>query len=165
MSNFLPPNTTMSYRRNDVVEAMVTTLQEVRSGSGYLMDYRIVTREPMTLDNISKLKPGETFVGVYDTSEEKERIFGATNATLTVIVEFYYMPKMGQSKAEKLNILLAEITKALVTDQTLSNTSFKIEDMANHIDIDGIYDKLINGSVTFHVTYRHGLFDPTKAIG
>ncbi len=72
------------------------------------------------------------------------------------------MTKTNQPKAEILNTLLSELTKALCEDQTTSNTTLKIEDVSNSIDIDGIYDKIINGSITFQVTYRHGLFDPTS---
>jgi hypothetical protein len=77
---------------------------------------------------------------------------GATNATMTVIVEFYYKPKLDDIKSEMLNVLLAEITKVLMLDQTISGTAINIEDISNNVDIDGIYDKIINGSITFHVT-------------
>lgn len=156
----------MAYRRNDVIEAMVDKIRNIEANtpSGYSMSYRFVTRDPIGHENIGKLSPGQAMVGIYDISEEKERNFGSTNSTITVIVEFYYMPKVGQSKSEKLNIILAELTKALMEDQSLNNTALKLEDVANSIDIDGIYDKIVNGSITFQVIYRHGLFDPTKAF-
>lgn len=154
----------MSYRRNEVIDAMVAKLEAVIAGLDYTYTYRFVTRDPIGTENIGKLNLGEVAVGVYDTAEEKDRLFGATNATVTVIVEFYYKPKPSEGKSSSLNIILAEITKALMVDQTLSNTALRLEDVSNNIDIDGIYDKIINGSITFQVMYRHGLFDPTKTL-
>lgn len=154
----------MSYRRNEVINAMVAKLEAVTVGVDYSMAYRFITRDPIGTENIGKLNLGEIAVGVYDTAEEKERLFGATNATVTVIVEFYYKPKSVDGKSSILNIILAEVTKALMVDQTVSNTALRLEDVSNNIDIDGIYDKIINGSITFQVMYRHGLFDPTKNI-
>lgn len=150
------------YKRNAVLNAMVQKLREVEIGISFTMKHRFITRDPMGVENIGKLKPGESGVGIYDIDEEKTRNFGYTDATMTVVVEFYYMPKLGQTKSELLNVLLAEVIKALVTDQSLFNTSIKITDVSNNLDIDGIYDKIINGSITFHVTYRHALFDPTS---
>jgi hypothetical protein len=155
----------VAYRRNEVLEAMVEKIKAVQKGDDYNFSHRFVTRDPMGNENVGKLNYGESCVGIYDVAEEKQRNFGSTNATLTVIVEFYYKPFVnGDSKSEKLNLLLAEITKALMVDQTLDNTSLKLEDVENNLDIDGIYDKIVNGSITFKVIYRHGLFDPTKAI-
>lgn len=152
----------MAYRRNDVVIAMANKINSIEAGGEYAMSYRFVTRNPISYEHVAKLNVGEACVGVYDISEEKVRNFGSTNSTLTVVIEFYYRPRTNDDKSEKLNIILAELTKALMIDQTLNDTSLKLEDVANNIDIDGIYDKIINGSITFHVTYRHGLFDPTK---
>lgn len=154
----------MEYRRNKVVEAMVDKLKAITIGVDYSKQYRNVTRNPIGHENIDKLNFQETLVGVYDIGEEKTRSMNFTNATLTVVIEFYYKPKVGEDKSKALNILLAEITKALMLDQTLNNTSIMVEDTANNIDIDGIYDKIINGSITFQVLYRHGRYDPTKPI-
>lgn len=154
----------MAYRRDDVVEAMVAKLKAVTVGPEYTMQHRFVTRDPIGHENVDKLGFQESLVGVYDINEEKERSMNFTNARLTVVVEFYYKPKVGESKAKALNILLAEITKALMLDQTINNTAIIIEDVSNNIDIDGIYDKIINGSITFQVLYRHGRYDPTKEL-
>lgn len=153
----------MGFARINVMQAMRDKISALQTGvDDYLFGYRFVTSDPLGAETIGKLTTGQAGVGVYDTHEEKHRVMGFTNATLTVVVEFYYMPKVGQSKSDKLNQILAELTKALTADQSLSGTSLKIEDVANSIDIDGIYDRIVNGSITFHVTYRHGLFDPTS---
>lgn len=152
------------YRRNAVVEAMVNKLKNVTVGSDYTKAYREVTRNPIGHENVDKINFQETLVGVYDINEEKTRSMSYTNASLTVVVEFYYKPKIGEDKSKALNILLAEITKALMVDQTLNSNSIMVEDTSNNIDIDGIYDKIINGSITFQVLYRHGRYDPTKPL-
>lgn len=154
----------MAYRRNEVVDAMVTAIETIAVGSEYSIAYRKVTRDPIANEHVDKLTGGEVMAGVYDIGEEKERNFGSTTANLTVVVEFYYKSKIGEGKSSRLNIILAELTKALTADQSLDGTSLMITDVSNNIDIDGIYDKIINGSITFHVKYRHGNFDPTKAI-
>jgi hypothetical protein len=154
----------MSYRRNDVLEAIVTKVTDIKLGDtvDFTFPYRFVTRDPIGHENIGKMVPGQAAVGVYDTAEEKFRNFGSTNAILTVVLEFYYMPKTGQGKSEKLNMILAELTKAICADQSLNGTALTVQDVSNNLDIDGIYDKIVNGSITFQVTYRHGLFDPTS---
>jgi hypothetical protein len=152
----------MAYARVNVMQAIRDKVSAITPGVDYAFGYRFVTSDPLGAENIGKLSVGQAGVGVYDTHEEKRRLMGFTNATLTVVVEFYYLPKVGQAKADMLNQILAELTKALTADQTLNGTALMIEDVSNSIDIDGIYDRIINGSITFHVTYRHGLFDPTS---
>jgi hypothetical protein len=153
----------LTYRRDNVVEAIVDKIEAITVDGDYTFSYRFVTRDPMGIENIGKLRTGEACVGVYDINEEKIRNLGATTSTLTVILEFYYFPKIGETKAAVLNRILAELIRAITLDHTLNNTALTIEDVANNIDIDGIYDKIINGSITFHVKYRHGIYDPTKA--
>ena len=153
----------LTYRRDLVVEAICNKVKAIVVDSDYTLQYRFVTRDPMGIENVGKLKPGEAGVGVYDINEDKQRQFGLTTSTLTVVIEFYYSHKIGEVRSQKLNKILAELTRAITMDQTLNNTAIQVEDVSNNIDIDGIYDKIINGSITFHVKYRHGIFDPTKA--
>lgn len=153
------------YRRNEIANYIVDRIKSIETDiDGYTQSYRFVSRDPVDLPTVQKLQPGEALVGVYDTGEEKQREFNATRSTLTIVVEFYYRPKMGQTKAEVLNNLLAEITKRVMVDYQQGGLALNTEESGNDLDIDGIYDKIINGSITFEVTYRHGTFDPTKAL-
>lgn len=155
------------YRRNELVDYIVNRIKTIPLGDiddVYTHQYRDVIRDPIDLAQIQKLQVGEAMVGVYDTSEEKKREFGSTRATLTIVVEFYYRPKVNQSKAEYLNRILAELTKRVMTDYSQGSLALNTEEVGNDIDIDGIYDRIVNGSITFEVTYRHGTFDPTKAL-
>lgn len=151
-------------RRNELVNKIVDVVKSLKVEDGYKYEYRFVTRDPMDVSTANKLNFGEACVGVYDVEEEKERGFGYTNSTLTVVVEFYYKPKVGDVKAEKLNIILADLIKGILSDYTLGNLAINSQDVANSVDIDGIYDKIVNGSITFNIQYRHGTFDPTKSI-
>lgn len=151
-------------RRNELTDHIVNTIKEVTEGTEFTQEYRFVTRDPIDIGLCNKLAFGECAVGVYDTDEQKERGFGYTNSTLTVVVEFYYRPKVGQTKAAELNRILAELIKAVLSDYTQGGLALNSQDVSNDIDIDGIYDKIINGSITFEVMYRHGTFDPTKAL-
>lgn len=152
-------------RRNELANYIVNRIETiVKDVDDYTQAYRFVTRDPVDIATVSKLSPGEAMVGVYDIGEEKQREFGSTRSVLTVIVEFYYKPKVGQMKAGELNRLLAELTKRVMTDYQQGGLALNTEEAGNELDIDGIYDKIINGSITFEVTYRHGTFDPTKAL-
>lgn len=151
-------------RRNELANKIVEVVQGLKLADGYKQEYRFVTRDPIDVSITSKLAHGEACVGVYDVEEDKVRGFGYTTSTLTVILEFYYKPKIGEVKAEKLNIILADLIKGILSDYTLDNLAINSEDVANSVDIDGIYDKIVNGSITFNVQYRHGTFDPTKSI-
>lgn len=153
-------------RRNDIAEYIKDSIASIVTGApdNYTQTYREVTRDPIDNSIVAKLQPGEACVGVYDTEEEKTRNFNSTNSKLTVVVEFYYKPKIGQTKAEELNRILAELTKRVAVDYSQGGLALNTEEVGNDLDIDGIYDKIINGSITFEVTYRHGLFDPTKDL-
>lgn len=153
------------YRRNEIADNIVTNLETIEAGvDDYTISFRFVTRDPVDISLCNKLAPGEILAGVYDTDEEKSREFGSTRSHLKVVVEFYYRPKVGQSKASELNRILAETTKRVMLDYQQNGLALNTEEVSNDLDIDGIYDKIINGSITFEVTYRHGTFDPTKAL-
>lgn len=155
------------YRRNELVDYIINRIQTIPLDDPldvYTQDYRFVTRDPIDVGIAQKLQAGEAAVGVYDTAEEKQREFGSTRASLTIVVEFYYRPKTGQSKATYLNIILAELTKRVMTDYSQGSLALNTEEVGNDLDIDGIYDRIVNGSITFEVTYRHGTFDPTRAL-
>lgn len=153
------------YRRDEIANYIVERINTIEKDiDSYTQSYREVTRDPIDVSLCGKLNPGEAVVGVYDTTEEKTREFGSTRSNLTVIVEFYYRPKIGATKASELNRLLAELTRRVMTDYSQGGLALNTIELANDLDIDGIYDKIINGSITFEVTYRHGTFDPTKAL-
>jgi len=152
-------------RRNELANYIVESINTIEADvDDYTQGYRFVIRDPVDNLVIQKLAPGEAMAGVYDTGEEKNREFGSTRSKLTIVVEFYYRPKIGASKADELNRLLAELTKRVMIDYTQGGLALNTEEVGNDLDIDGIYDKIINGSITFEVTYRHGTFDPTKAL-
>lgn len=152
-------------RRDEIVNYIVDKVKATEKDvDGYTQSYRQVTRDPIDIELCQKLAPGEASVGVYDISEDKVRGFGFTNSTLTIVVEFYFRPKVGQTKASELNRILAELTKRVMSDYTQGGLALNTEEASNDLDIDGIYDKIINGSITFEVMYRHGTFDPTKAL-
>lgn len=153
------------YRRSEICNHIVENIKSVEKDvDSYTQSYRSVFRDPIDVTACTKLAVGEALVGVYDTAEEKSREMGSTRSRLTVVVEFYYKPKVGQSKAEELNRILAELTRRVMVDYQQGGLALNTEELANDLDIDGIYDKIINGSITFEITYRHGLFDPTKAL-
>jgi hypothetical protein len=152
-------------RRNDLCNYLVNKVQALEAdGTIYTQAYRKVTRDPIDGTINVWLQPGECTVGVYDIGEEKEREFGSTRVHLTVIIEFYYKPKLGQVNSEELNRILVELTKLIMTDYQQGGIAINTEEHSNQLDIDGIYDKIVNGSITFDITYRHGLFDPTKDL-
>jgi hypothetical protein len=151
--------------RNQIVDYLVEKIQNITVDcSTYTQDYRVVTRDPISDEHFRSFMPGEALVGVYDTAEEKTRYMSLTHCHLTIVLEFYYRPKIGQNASEELNRIMSELQYNVIHDYVQGGHAINTEEEGNQIDIDGIYDKIINGSITFRVTYRHALFDPTVKI-
>lgn len=144
---------------------MVNNIKAIVAGvDGYTQSYRYVLRDAIDCDVQHKLEYGEAAVGVYEISEDKKRLFNLTECTLHIVIEFYYKPKIGQSHSAELNRILAELQKAMLEDYGQGGHALNTEETGNQIDIDGIYAKIINGSINFDVMYRHAMFDPTQQI-
>lgn len=148
--------------RNTLVEYIVAKIQAM-DDSTYTQSYRIVTRDPISQEHLTKLQAGEAVVGVYEGDEDKEYLFSHTNVKLEIIIEFYYKPKLSEVKATELNRILADLIKVMRVDYSQGGNAVRTDEISNNIDIDGIYDKIVNGSIKFEVLYRHGVYDPLKS--
>lgn len=152
----------MASRRNRVVDNLIATL---KAANGNKYEYRVVTRDPICEATVTKARPGEVLLGVYEINESKDYSFGYTTAMLEVIIEFYYKVKAEDNQEKQvtyvLNEILAQIIKDVMTDRQRGGEALNTEEVSNSLDIDGIYDKLVNGSATFTITYRHRISDPT----
>jgi hypothetical protein len=71
---------------------------------------------------------------------------------------------MGETKATALNRCLSNLQKLFLSDLSQGGYAINTQEVSNEIDIDGIYDKIVNGSIRLTVTYRHGFYDPNKQI-
>jgi hypothetical protein len=157
----------MQSPREAIIEYLVSTYTAIQSGvNNYTQSYRFVTRDPITQDQVERLGTNEAMVGVYELAESKTRLFNLSECKLTIMIEFYYRPNefTSTSAASNLDRLMTELEKATLTDYTLGSKAINTEPMSNQIDIDGIYDKIVNGSITFEVTYRTAMFDPTIPV-
>jgi hypothetical protein len=149
----------MSTLRNTLVDYIVDKISAMNTPD-YTQGYRDVTRDPISQEHITKLAPGEACVGVYDIDEEKHISFSNSTCQLQLVLEFYYKPKVGQSKSRELNRLMGDLEACMRIDYGQGGNAINTIVLSNSIDIDGIYDKIINGSIKFEVTYRHGVYDP-----
>lgn len=150
-------------KRDALVEYIVAKIAAMDTVE-YSQGYRVVTRDPISHDHGTKLQPGEAMVGVYDVGEEKTVLSSVTNCQLEVIIEFYYKPKLGSVKASDLNRLMGDLIYCMRRDYTQGGHAINTTELSNSIDIDGIFDKIINGSIKFEVQYRHGVFNPYTDI-
>ena len=150
--------------RDNLVNSMVARVQSIEVGVDYDQAFRIVTRDPIANEHLANLKPGEAVAGVYEVGEEKTRLFNQTECNLHIVLEFYYKTKMGENKASALNRCMAVLEKLVLSDISQGGYAINTQEVSNEIDIDGIYDKIVNGSIRLTVTYRHGFYDPNKQI-
>lgn len=153
----------MSVREN-LVNSMITRVQSISIGTDYDQDFRRVTRDPIANEHLSDLKAGEAVAGIYEIGEDKTRLFNQTECNLHIVVEFYYKSKMGEVKATALNRCMSNLQKLFLSDLSQGGYAINTQEVSNEIDIDGIYDKIVNGSIRLTVTYRHGFYDPNKQI-
>lgn len=146
-------------KRDALVEYIVEKIKAM-SVPEYTQGYRVVTRDPIAHEHGTKIQPGEAIIGVYDVGEEKTIMSSATNCQLEVVLEFYYKPKLGSSKSSDLNRLMGDLQYCMRKDYNQGGYAINTTEVSNNIDIDGIFDKIINGSIKFEVQYRHGVFNP-----
>lgn len=130
--------------------------------------YRIVSREAVCEGDIKQLRPGEAIMYIKEGEEMKvTRQFNSTVAQLEVIIEVFYKTTQSETNrqapsiAKKLNFILAEIIKVVMSDRQRGGFALNTEELSNGLDIDGYFDQTVGLDCVFTVTYRHGITDPT----
>jgi hypothetical protein len=120
---------------------------------------------------IKTLRPGEAAITVMEGTESKSQItLSSTTAELPVTIEVYYKTRSEdrdwktRNLSSKLNNILADVIKLMLSDRQSANNSLNIYEISNTLDIDGIYDDTVGLEATFLVQYRHKVTDPTQRV-
>jgi hypothetical protein len=129
-------------------------------GSGLMWD--LVTREPL---NAVRVKQNEASIGVYDIKEKKSARTGCTYADLTILFEFFYRRKLGDTPGTELATLVSAIEREVCADQNFGGLTLDVNLVASELDLETVTDKLASGVATFVATYRHKTGDPFSLIG
>ncbi len=134
-------------------------------------DYKYSTREPMCQGMIDSLRPGEAAIVLHEGTESVSyKQLSCTTKELPVTLELYYKTRPSERHWEtrkisgKLNSLLGEVLKIVLSDPQCENNALKIDEISNTLDVDGIYDDTIGFEATFLVQYRHAIADPTQKV-
>jgi hypothetical protein len=157
--------------RNDIVDNIADRYISYPAQNGNFNSYRYVTREPMCDGMIKNLRPGESAISIFEGTETKgSSTMTTTNAELPITIEVYYKTTSSDRDmktrkiSSKLNKILAEVVKIMLSDRQCGNNSLNIYELSNTLDVDGIYDDTVGLEATFSVQYRHLITDPTTRV-
>lgn len=158
--------------RNDIIDNIADRFTNISSlFPTVTQQYRYVTREPMCEGMIKALRPGEAALVLMEGTETKTQIsLSSTNAELPLSIEVYYKTTnqdrdwKTRNLSAKLNTILAEIVKIVLSDRQCGNNSLNVYEISNTLDVDGIYDDTVGLETTFLVQYRHRVTDPTQQV-
>jgi hypothetical protein len=140
---------------------LVQRFLDLRKGiDNYSTTWNVVVRRPFTN---SETQLGDA-LGIFDVSEEKTVRIGYVDCALSVQVEFFHKVFEGDEPSIELNRMMLDVQRAMRSDITCGGLSINIEEIRNHLDIEGPTDRLVAGVVEWKITYRHSLNDPSVAI-
>lgn len=158
--------------RNDILNNIANRFTSISTNFPTVtQQYRYVTREPMCDGMIKNLRPGEAALVIMEGTETKTPIsLSSTTAELPMTIEVYYKTTnqdrdwKTRNLSSKLNTILAEVIKIVLSDRQSGNNSLNIYEISNTLDVDGIYDDTVGLETTFLVQYRHRVTDPTQQV-
>lgn len=158
--------------RNDILNNIAERFEQAQSLFPLVTQgYRYVTREPMCEGMIKNLRPGESALVIMEGTETKTQLsLSSTNAELPMTIEVYYKTTTQdrdwktRNLSGKLNTILAEVIKIVLSDRQCGNNSLNVYEISNTLDVDGIYDDTVGLETTFLVQYRHRVTDPTQQV-
>lgn len=148
--------------RERIMQTLTTKMENMQAivGSGVLWD--VVTREPL---NARRVKQNEASVGLYDVRERKSAKVGVTMCELTIMVEFFYRLKLGDTPGSELSTLVSAIEREVCIDQNFGGLTLDVNLTGSELDLETVTDKLASGVATFVAVYRHKTGDPFSLIG
>jgi|GEM_PF-4705010 len=144
-------------RREQIMRYIVGLFTDMRASvDDYSVTWGAVVRRPLKADE-AKLNCA---VGVYDVGEEKTAEIGRYRSILSVRIEFFYRPNIGDEPSTELNRLLLDIQRVMRVDHTCGGLTYNVLEVENELDISGPADRLVAGIIEYRVDYKHLLDDP-----
>lgn len=131
-------------------------------GTDYPFEWSIVTREDLDSRSYGKVYT----LAILDTAETKEPRIGFMDCTLTVVLQWTGAFNAVDAPASEANEVLGAIGRKLrenwtvVEDGTGEQLAVETRETANTIDVADARDRLIGGTVSIVVQYRHNRDDP-----
>jgi hypothetical protein len=148
--------------RENICAHIADRLASIQAGVGqYTHTFNLVTRAPIT-------KPEATVdvsVAVLDPRESKSREVGYQRCVMTLVTEFYIRLKLGDVPRTEINVVMLDIYRSIMADQTCSGLTISITETGNEVDVDGPSDGLVSGVLVWEILYRHQINDPRKKVG
>lgn len=125
----------------------------------YTIVWDKVTRSK--LSDVDRRKPA--VLGIYDTEEQEDKKLNFIYCSLRVIVEFYIYAGVNEDQSEKLNLVLGEVQRRIREDITLGGLALDVVSTGSELDIDGQYDRQVQGALYLNIKYRYRENDPRLA--
>jgi len=151
--------------REDIMEYLETLMKGMQAGQPVLDPYQ-TTWSMVTREDIGKLVAGKAnALGIYDTEETKTvRSNYVTECLLRVVFEFHLRIAPADRPSKQLGILLTDLERKVLEDQTLGGKAIDVVLLSNDKDIDGPYDRQVQGALFVNIRYRHKTTDPREVI-
>lgn len=154
----------MASLREQIMAEVKTRLELISTGNGYSQDVRQVVRTRADIPDY----PTVPAIYVYEGAERKndEYVAGKLRASLDVVI--VYLIEDYTDQATSANAALADISKAMGTDFTVTGadsleTIAQFVERGNEVVVDPTDEKLIICGVEFEARYTHALADQDNA--
>lgn len=131
-------------------------------GTDYPFEWSYVTRADLDTREYGKART----IAILDTAETKTPRIGHTEASLTVILQWTGTLDRGDDPSAKANEVLGAVYRrlrenwTLVEDGTGIQLALDLNEQSNTLDIADARDRMIGGTNTIQVVYRHSRDDP-----
>jgi hypothetical protein len=146
-----------SIREQILVHLMERFKQVVKNIDGHSVTWSSVYRSPIPSSEITR----NSVISIIEEGETKRPRISVMDCDLTISTEFWYKMKLGDVPSMEANRLLSDIQLTMRSDISCNNLAYNLVEISNSIDIDSMTDRLINGVITWVISYRHNVDNPT----
>lgn len=151
------PNTSI---REQIVEAIKDRLEGMTEPT-YDISFKTVKRQKFT--SIDKGK--EISAAIFDDSDRRRPdIDPVVRVELNVIIEFMTYVRSSVKPTTKLNLILSEVERALMTDRTLGGLAIDIRVDRTEHDVEGRFDKYPETIMYLIIDFRHNNLNPSLPV-
>lgn len=151
--------------RNQWLAALKTHLELMTTSYPVGDPYSVNWTGGVFRETIEKLAVGKlAMLGVYDGPERVDEKFPLTHKVMRVTLEFHIRIDSGQTASARLNEVLGDIQRHLYRDRTLGGLVVDMREVENTLDIEYLYDKVVQGALFLDVSYRHKTGDPREVV-
>lgn len=149
----------MNTKRQDIVDAVVVALQDIRTVNGYNSDVGLNVYEWLKHSTDSTVRPCLIVRDPKDSVELNEPHVSDRRLTIEIVAQ-----SDGTSAVDNLRGILGDIYKAMKNGDSFGGNIYWIEDGGD--EMDGVHeeDLIFSAVVTFTLYYKTGLLDPYTII-